>query len=336
MDPCGILRGPMKTAFLFAALALACAPVIGAGPSPSASPAGLDPELDPLIDKLPAVDPGEGFARLEDFVQAEDEPDAAKVARERARRVLARFADIQRALPPPAEKHAGELAQLLFTIGRALEEGGVAQEALPVYERIVRDYPRAVWEGGLSREPIADQAQARLRWHREKHPWVQKDLATLTARVRASFVAHDRTAIAGLISRIGFWSGPFASEGGADDPERVLKLLEASWPGAGAKAEVAAEIEAFSDKERQVFLKVSGFTGEFPEVYCILEREADGWQWSGVAFTARPGAEPSEPEPDASASPGPASSARPAGLAPASPVKAPASAAPAASPSPKR
>lgn len=316
---------PLVLALLIACqamTALAASPAASAprasSPSPGPSPAGpTDPALEELIAKLGSEEPSAVFGSLEDFVQGDDGAPPEKAAG-RARLVVSRFAAIQAALPPPAEKHAGELAQLLFTAAKALEEGGAVKDALPVYERIVAEYPKAVWEGGISQEPIANQAAERLRWHREKHPWIQPSMDALTARLRAAFTAHTAGELAALIARIGFWSGPFASEGGADDPDRVLKVFEAAWPKNGLA--VAADLEAFSDKNRQVFLKVSGFTGEFAEMYCILERVTEGWQWIGVAFAAKPGAEsiaepegvgsPSPPAPPASASPGPAASPR--------------------------
>lgn len=287
----------MRTLAFIMLISLAAPAWSGPSPAPAAS------ELDGLIEKLPAADPAESFSRLEEFVQAEDQPDPRTASRDRARKVLARFADLLKNLPPPPEKLAGEVAQLLFTVGRALEEGGATAEALPVYERIIKDYPKAVWEGGLTKEPIANQATARLRWHKEKHPWLEHDTAALIAKLRAAFSKHDKPAMAALIARIGFWSGPFASEGGADDPDRVLKLLDAGWPK-DDKLTIAADIEAFSDKDKQVFLKVSGFTApDFAELYLILERESDGWGWSGVAFAAKPLAEPAEAAPEASATP---------------------------------
>lgn len=278
-----------------------------ASPAPAPSPKAKLSELDMLIERLPAGEPADTFARLEDYVQAEDSPTPGLESVRRARTLVARFGEIVKALPPPPEKQDGELAQLLFTAGRALENGGAGPEARPVYERILKDYPKAIWEGGVTRETVSAQAQARLRFQAEKHPWMQKDLDGLMKALREAFAKHDKAALTGLIARIGFWSGPFASEGGADDPDRVLKVLDATWPT--DKAVVAPEMEPFSEKDRQVFLKVSGFTGSFSEMYCILSKEADGWQWSGVAFADKPGAEPSVPEPDASATPAPAASA---------------------------
>lgn len=282
--------------------------VLAASPAPSPAPAKPDvPTLPALLERMPAADPAESFARLEEYVQAEDARDPRPEAARRAREVLARFADIQKAAPPPVAPatHDGELAQLLFTVGRALEEAGALPEARPVYERIIKDYPAAVWEGGLTRETIASQAQARLNWHSAQHPWVQKDLPSLIARLREAFTKHDARALSALVSRIGFWSGPFQSEGTADDPDRVIKLLEKDWPA--QPVEVAAEVEPFSDPERQVFLKVSGFTGQFKDAYLILEKEPDGWQWIAVALAERFNAEPAVPEPDASPSPAPPS-----------------------------
>jgi hypothetical protein len=283
-----------------------------AAPPASPSPAGpTDPALEELIAKLPAGDPAAVFGALEDFVNGEDGP--AEKAAQRARLVLARFAAIQAALPPPPEKHAGELAQLLFTAAKALEEAGAAKDALPVYERILAEFPKAVWEGGVSQEPIANQASERLRWHREKHPWIMSGLDALLTRLRAAFTGRRADELAALIARIGFWSGPFSSEGGADDPDRVLKLLDSVWPKGGVT--VATDVEPFSDRNRQVFLKVSGFTGEFADAYAIVERVPEGWQWIGVAFAAKPGADPAadaEPVamPSAAASPSPSPSAK--------------------------
>ena len=298
----------MNKLILIALLITPC--LAGPSPAPSARAPG---ELDLLIEKLPAVPPADGFAQLEDFVQAEDQQNPTQEAAKRARQVIARFEEIQKAVPPPVEKQAGELAQLLYTAARALESGGAVAEAKPVYERIVKDYPGAVWEGGVTKETIAAQAQARLRWQQEKHPWMLPTLDALMKSLRDAFARHDTKALAALIARAGFWSGPFASEGGADDPERVLKLLESTW----GKIEVAPEMEPFSEKEKQVFLKVSGFTGNFATMYCILEREPDGWQWSAVAFAEKPGSEAAVPEPDA------APSATPATPAPGSPAPSP-------------
>ena len=304
-------------------IALLVAPCL-AGPSPARSAPEPSPkaqgELDVLIDRLSAGAPADGFAQLEDFVQAEDQQNPTQEAAKRARQVVARFEDIKKAVPPPVEKQAGELAQLLYTSGRALESGGAVAEAKPVYERIIKDYPGAVWEGGVTKETIAAQAQARLRWQQEKHPWMQASLDTLMKSLREAFAKHDTKALGSLIARAGFWSGPFASEGGADDPDRVLKLLDSTW----GKIEVAPEMEPFSEKEKQVFLKVSGFTGNFATMYCILEREPDGWQWSAVAFAEKPGSEAAVPEPDAAPSATPATPAPPsAAPSPRASVRAP-------------
>lgn len=270
-----------------------------AGPSPS--PKAASP-LDLLVDALAAGDPAQAFSDLEEFVQAEDRPDPRAEARERAKLVVARFADIKKAAPAAKPEVPGELAQLLYTCGRALEDGGATADAKAVYEKIIKEYPQAVWQGGVTKETIAAQAQARLKYQTEKHPWIRPTLDALMSQLRDAFAKKDLKALGGLITRTGFWSGPFASEGGADDPERVLKLLDAKW----GKVTVADSVEPFSEPDRQVFLKVSGFTGDFDAIYLILEKEPDGWQWSAVAFSAAPGfVDTPVPEVEASASPAP-------------------------------
>lgn len=280
----------MKHLVLVLALTVPC---FAASPSakPPASP------LDTLVDSLAAGDPAQAFSDLEEFVQAEDRPDPRAESRSRAKQVVARFDDIKKAAPNKPEV-PGELAQLLYTCGRALEDGGAPAEAKVVYERIIKDYPQAVWQGGVTRETIAAQAQARLKYQTEKHPWIQPSLEALMKALREGFAKHDMKALGALITRAGFWSGPYASEGGADDPERVLKLLDSTW----GQVTVAKDFEPFSEPNRQVFLKVSGFTGNFTDIYLILEKEPDGWQWSAVAFAEKPGTE-AAPTVEASASP---------------------------------
>jgi hypothetical protein len=285
---------------------LAVDPPVGAAPGPARS---IDEELEDVMSLFRGGRSSEAFAAADRFLALDERPDARREGARRARMMVGRLDEIRKLVAttpapeapvrpsgapgdgPRAAGTDGEIAQLLYLAGQACEESGAVPEALKLYERIAAEMPRAVWEGGASPLPVADAARDRIRWHSGKHPWVQPDLESLIARLRAALAGRDPGPLAALIGRIGFWSGPFRSEAGPDDPQRILGLLASTWP-AGARPGVSPDVEGFSDRERQVFLKTTGWRGELGDVYFVLEKVPDGWQWIGAAFAPRPEAVP--------------------------------------------
>jgi len=308
MRSCSLDRTVLLVAVLTLALAgpgssvlVAAEPAAQGSPAPTVPPVALEAQLAVVTRLFADKKLPEAFSEAERFLVVDDRPTAQRQESRRASLLLAKIDEIKKGLTQPAGSHDNALAQLLYSIAKAFENGKESAQAIKVYERIVAEYPKAVFEGE-SNEPVAKLASEQLAWHKEKHAWVQSDLATLQAKLREALTKHDAKALSALIARKGFWSGPFQSEGGPDDPDRVLKYLETSWPKKGS-VDVAREPESFSDMERQVFQKTGGWTGQYPEIYLIVERVPGGWHWSAVAFALPPGHEVAEDSPSADPTP---------------------------------
>jgi len=285
--------------------------------TPPASGSGsLEDQLDGVMKLFGELKTQEGFSDAERFVTIDDQPQAQRQGARRARLLLGKFDAIKKMLPKPTSQFDGPLAVILLVIGRTFEASGENAEAVRVFERIVSEYPQARFEDSESKDPISKTAAEQIRWHKEKHPWVQPERSGLLSKMRAALLKQDKPSLAALIARTGFWSGPFQSEGGPDDPDRVLRQLEAHWPK--SPLTVDEEPEPFSDPERQIFLKTSGWTGEHPEIYFIMEKVPGGWHFSAVAFATgkdsseHEAASPAVASPHAGPSQSPAPAASPA------------------------
>jgi hypothetical protein len=281
-------------------------------------PAGTpEDQLDGVLKLFGELKHQEGFSEAERFVAVDDLPQARRQSVKRARLLIGKIDSIKNMLPKPISQFDGPLAQILLVAARTLEAGGENAEAVKIFERIVAEYPQARYEEGETKESISKIAAEAIRWHKEKHPWVQPELSGLVSKVREALKKHDKQALAALIARTGFWSGPFQSEGGPDDPDRVLRHLETVWPKTSLT--VAEKPESFSDLERQVFLKTSGWSGEHPEIYFIMEKVPGGWHFSAIALASAPTKELQEPE----AIPSGAGSPAPSPAVPATPAASP-------------
>ncbi|MBI4861126.1 MAG: hypothetical protein HY815_12845 [Candidatus Riflebacteria bacterium] len=291
-------------------------------PVPSVAP---EKELEGLMTLFAKGQAADAFQQAVSFVHGMEESTPERPGTHRARLMLAKLEAIKKLLPQPVAGFDSAMGQLLYAIAQVLEQSGEVSESIRVYERLVKEYPKARFDGGDDTEPIATRARERIRWHREKHPWIHNDLDALVSKLRDAFSKHSKGDLAALIARIGFWAGPFQSEGGPEDPDRALKHLESVWPQ--APIVVAAELEPFSDRTRQVFVKTTGWKGEHPHIYLIVEKVTGGWHWSALAFAkaepegeAQPGSEGKEEEAPGgpaspASSPSPTSSRAPAAAA---------------------